>query len=358
MNILSDRYEGPPFEGMYMQKQQPDGASQQSDLSINTPLGQASVTDGVRTFPCTTCGKGFARRSDLARHERIHSAVGINGAYESSLWRKTSHPFSDSSSLARHRRIHSGKRPYKCPFADCQKTFTRRTTLTRHQNHHSGTVEEAAAATARVLASRGPERQRTGSTGSVYSDSGSQLSISVGTPSPSERNISVSPPTDVPGMPTLNRRASNLSYHSTDSLPPHMRGGPQQPSPRTSPSASSPALSAYGGCTSNFHRRSLTSHPLLPVLEPPTYHEMRSGSGSPHLSSPCGGWQSPVHQGMPSPTGRDYSIYPEPPNMPLYHANSHFRRPESTEPDHYELKPRLSVSNGGGGGGVWPGSIS
>ena len=63
-------------------------------------------------------------------------------------------PFSDSSSLARHRRIHSGKRPYKCPYADCQKTFTRRTTLTRHQNHHTGTVEEAAAATAAALAVR------------------------------------------------------------------------------------------------------------------------------------------------------------------------------------------------------------
>ncbi len=41
--------------------------------------------------------------------------------------------FDDSSSLAKHRKIHSGKRPYKCPSADCQRTFTRRTTLTRHQ---------------------------------------------------------------------------------------------------------------------------------------------------------------------------------------------------------------------------------
>src|SRR6201996_241202 len=68
---------------------------------------------------------------------------------------KTPQPFSDSSSLARHRRIHSGKRPYKCPYADCQKTFTRRTTLTRHQNHHTGTIEESEAATAAALAARG-----------------------------------------------------------------------------------------------------------------------------------------------------------------------------------------------------------
>ena len=262
-----------------------------------------------------------------------------------------SQPFSDSSSLARHRRIHSGKRPYKCPFADCQKTFTRRTTLTRHQNHHTGTVEEAAAATARALASRGPDRPRSGSNGSIYSDSASQLSTSVGTPSPSERRFSLSPSTDIPTMPALNRHTSNLSYHSTDSLPPHMRSGIQQPSPRASPSASSPSPSAFGGNPANFHRPSLTSHPILPVLEPPAYHEMRSGSGSPHLSSPSGGWPSPVHPGMPSPIGGDFSMYHEPPNVPTYQPNSNLRRPQGTEPDNYELRPRLSVSGGGGAGG-------
>ena len=264
-------------------------------------------------------------------------------------------PFSDSSSLARHRRIHSGKRPYKCPFADCQKTFTRRTTLTRHQNHHTGTVEEAAAATARVLASRGPGHQRRSSNGTSYSDSASQLSMSIGTPSPSERHFSLSPSTDLPSMPTLNRQTSNLSYHSSDSLPLHMRNGLQQPSPRSSPSASSPSLSAFGSGPGNFHRPSLTSHPILPVLEPPAYREMRSGSGSPHLSGPSGGWQSPTHPSMPSPMG-DFPMYPEPPNMPLYLSNGNFRRPQSTEPDHYELRPRLSMSSGGGGGG-WPASL-
>ncbi|KAF8420858.1 hypothetical protein EV426DRAFT_537116, partial [Tirmania nivea] len=49
--------------------------------------------------------------------------------------------FRDASGLSRYRRIHSGNRPYKCPYPECQKRFTRyifhlRTTLTTHQKRH------------------------------------------------------------------------------------------------------------------------------------------------------------------------------------------------------------------------------
>ncbi|RPB24598.1 hypothetical protein L211DRAFT_784759, partial [Terfezia boudieri ATCC MYA-4762] len=44
--------------------------------------------------------------------------------------------FRDASGLSRHRRIHSGNRPYKCPYPEFQKRFTRRTTLTTHQKRH------------------------------------------------------------------------------------------------------------------------------------------------------------------------------------------------------------------------------
>ncbi|KAL9096278.1 MAG: hypothetical protein Q9163_006444 [Psora crenata] len=366
VNRLSDAPDKPPHNGTHQRQQTAGAVCQKFDWRDHNAALEPSIKDGVRTFSCNTCGKGFARRSDLARHERIHSGdrphvcpepgcgkpfiqrsaltvhMRVHSGEKPHMCERCAKPFSDSSSLARHRRTHSGKRPYKCPFADCQKTFTRRTTLTRHQSHHTGTVEEAAVATARILASRGPSRRRAGSDGSVYSDTPSQLSPSINTPSASEREFSLSPSTDLPSMPSLNRPTSNLSFHSTDSFPPHMRNGIQQPSPRSSPSASSSSLP-----TSNFHRSSLTSHPL-PVLEPPAYHETRSASGSPHFSGAAGGWQSHIHHSMPSHTAGDLPIiYPVPHHLPFYHSNGNLPRPQRTEPERYGLKPRLSMIHSG-----------
>ena len=260
-------------------------------------------------------------------------------------------PFSDSSSLARHRRIHSGKRPYKCPYADCQKTFTRRTTLTRHQNHHTGTVEEAAAATAAALASRPPigrPGRPTHSEGGDYSNTVSPMS----TPAQSPRDLSMSPNSELPPIPSMHRQTNDYSF-VTGSLPLHMRGDMHHATSPRMPTASSAPLSSMGVRP--------TSHPvrygLPPVLEPPTLSERGSGSvnGSPHMTNST--W-SPSQSSLASPTHGDgfmYHDYHAAAQMAphhIYYPSSAIRRPQSTEPavDPYDMKHHRM------GGEVWTAS--
>ena len=246
--------------------------------------------------------------------------------------------------MARHRRIHSGKRPYKCPYADCQKTFTRRTTLTRHQNHHTGTVEEAAAATAAALASRASQPTRSArSEADEYSETASPLN----TPSPNDRPLSLSPAAGRPAgvVPGMHRQASEYAYMGSMNVPPHLRNEMPQPSPRSSPSLTS---QSYQPAVNN-GRPTITSHPTgyghpPPILEPPASanHGQSQGTssanGSPHMAAM--GWQSPSQQALPSPgAGENNYVYPEPTyggsHNNMYYQNNNIRRPNSTEPDHY-----------------------
>jgi hypothetical protein len=213
----------------------------------------------------------------------------------------TPQPFSDSSSLARHRRIHSGKRPYKCPYADCQKTFTRRTTLTRHQNHHTGTIEESEAATAAILASRvsmATQRSRGSDEEEGYSENGKSPM-----PQHPSRPSSVSPGSAMNGVPQLQRGNSDYYMQAMNNglaaVPAHLRpdmapsprsGSPAQYQMPVNPSAQRPPL------TSNPSSGYNPPQILEPSAAPHGQQQHGSATNSPHMGHAMG-WQSP-HGGL------------------------------------------------------------
>lgn len=178
----------------------------------------------------------------------------------------------------------------------------------------------------------------------MYSETGSVQS----TPSPAQRT-SMSPGSELPPM---NMHRPGDYYMGNSSIPPHVRGDFQQASPRSSPTATSPSLSTFNAPPHS--RPSMTSHPSAygppQPLEPPANNDHRPssvGGGSPHMGSV--GWASPTHS-LPSPGSPHEYSYPEPSgspyagNMPhqMYFPNSTIRRPGSTEPENYEMKPRVA----------------
>ena len=83
-----------------------------------------------RPFKCDSCDKSFCKKTDLARHIKLHSADKPH------VCDTCDKAFRHKYDLNRHYKVHTGEKSYSCDM--CKRAYCQKKSLIEHMKAHTG----------------------------------------------------------------------------------------------------------------------------------------------------------------------------------------------------------------------------